>query len=112
MAILFTIGRITFSYCQNTTNISYFWNTTNILSDASIVYIVLFCTHGGFQELTIILSTLLPVVCINNDNKEHSDFSVGLKVKMCSLFFVQITQVPAFYFMDFVHRDSVVVCRC
>ncbi|KAM2569015.1 hypothetical protein TB2_009175 [Malus domestica] len=32
-----------------------------------------------FEELTIILSTLLPVVCINNDNKEHSDFSVGLK---------------------------------
>ncbi|KAB2630954.1 protein SHOOT GRAVITROPISM 6 [Pyrus ussuriensis x Pyrus communis] len=36
-----------------------------------------------FEELTIILSTLLPVVCINNDNKEHSDFSVGLKVKIC-----------------------------
>ncbi|XP_034223743.1 protein SHOOT GRAVITROPISM 6 isoform X1 [Prunus dulcis] len=32
-----------------------------------------------FEELTVILSTLLPVVCINNDNKEHSDFSVGLK---------------------------------
>ncbi|PRQ43676.1 putative condensin complex subunit 1 [Rosa chinensis] len=32
-----------------------------------------------FEELTIILSTLLPVVCIHNDNKENSDFSVGLK---------------------------------
>ncbi|XP_021677399.2 protein SHOOT GRAVITROPISM 6 isoform X1 [Hevea brasiliensis] len=32
-----------------------------------------------FEDLTVILSTLLPVVCINNDSKEHSDFSVGLK---------------------------------
>ncbi|XP_050380129.1 protein SHOOT GRAVITROPISM 6 isoform X2 [Argentina anserina] len=32
-----------------------------------------------FEELSIILSTLLPVVCIHNDNKENSDFSVGLK---------------------------------
>ncbi|GAB4833550.1 Protein SHOOT GRAVITROPISM 6 [Ancistrocladus abbreviatus] len=32
-----------------------------------------------FEELTVILSTLLPVVCITNDNKEHSKFSVGLK---------------------------------
>ncbi|XP_043703621.1 protein SHOOT GRAVITROPISM 6 isoform X1 [Telopea speciosissima] len=32
-----------------------------------------------FEELTIILSTLLSVVCISNDNNEHSDFSVGLK---------------------------------
>ncbi|RVX11998.1 Protein SHOOT GRAVITROPISM 6 [Vitis vinifera] len=31
------------------------------------------------QELMVILSTLLPVVCINNDSKEQSDFSVGLK---------------------------------
>ncbi|XP_050113389.1 protein SHOOT GRAVITROPISM 6-like [Malus sylvestris] len=36
-----------------------------------------------FEELTIILSTLLLVVCINNDNKEHSDSSVGLK-SFCS----------------------------
>lgn len=32
------------------------------------------------QELTVILSTLLPVICMNNDSKEHSGFSVGLKV--------------------------------
>ncbi|WRX23501.1 hypothetical protein QQP08_015988 [Theobroma cacao] len=32
-----------------------------------------------FEELTVILSTLLPVICMNNDSKEHSDFSVGLK---------------------------------
>ncbi|KDP29202.1 hypothetical protein JCGZ_16591 [Jatropha curcas] len=32
-----------------------------------------------FEDLTVILSTLLPVICINNDSKEHSDFSVGLK---------------------------------
>ncbi|GLT92277.1 hypothetical protein SLE2022_101210 [Rubroshorea leprosula] len=32
-----------------------------------------------FEELTVILSTLLPVICINDDIKEHSDFSVGLK---------------------------------
>ncbi|XP_022767243.1 protein SHOOT GRAVITROPISM 6-like isoform X13 [Durio zibethinus] len=32
-----------------------------------------------FEELTVILSTLLPVIRMNNDNKEHSDFSVGLK---------------------------------
>ncbi|KAK9204161.1 hypothetical protein WN943_014419 [Citrus x changshan-huyou] len=31
------------------------------------------------QDLTVILSTLLPVVCIYNDSKEHSSFSVGLK---------------------------------
>ncbi|GMI71181.1 SHOOT GRAVITROPISM 6 [Hibiscus trionum] len=32
-----------------------------------------------FEELTVILSTLLPVICMNNDSKEHSNFSVGLK---------------------------------
>ncbi|KAK8553862.1 hypothetical protein V6N12_030844 [Hibiscus sabdariffa] len=32
-----------------------------------------------FEELTVILSTLLPVICRNNDSKECSDFSVGLK---------------------------------
>ncbi|XP_021290041.1 protein SHOOT GRAVITROPISM 6 isoform X2 [Herrania umbratica] len=32
-----------------------------------------------FEDLTVILSTLLPVICMNNDSKEHSDFSVGLK---------------------------------
>ncbi|KAK1562913.1 hypothetical protein Q3G72_018949 [Acer saccharum] len=33
-----------------------------------------------FEDLTVILSTLLPVVCIYNDNKEQSAFSVGLKM--------------------------------
>ncbi|KAH9621654.1 hypothetical protein KSS87_017788 [Heliosperma pusillum] len=32
-----------------------------------------------FEDLTVILSTLLPVVVINNDTKEQSKFSVGLK---------------------------------
>ena len=32
------------------------------------------------QDLTVVLSTLLPVVCINNDSKDRSDFLVGLKV--------------------------------
>ncbi|KAF5473711.1 hypothetical protein F2P56_005682 [Juglans regia] len=32
-----------------------------------------------FEELTVILSTLLPVVCMNSESKEHSDFSVALK---------------------------------
>ncbi|XP_071908326.1 protein SHOOT GRAVITROPISM 6-like isoform X2 [Coffea arabica] len=32
-----------------------------------------------FEDITVILSTLLPVVCISNDSKELSDFSVGLK---------------------------------
>ncbi|PPD77997.1 hypothetical protein GOBAR_DD25071 [Gossypium barbadense] len=32
------------------------------------------------SELTVILSTLLPVICMDNDGKEHSDFSVGLKL--------------------------------
>lgn len=31
-----------------------------------------------FEDLIFILSTLLPVTCINNNN-QHSDFSVGLK---------------------------------
>lgn len=33
------------------------------------------------QDLTVVLSTLLPVVCINNDSQDSSDFSVGLKVR-------------------------------
>ncbi|RDX96367.1 Protein SHOOT GRAVITROPISM 6, partial [Mucuna pruriens] len=33
-----------------------------------------------FEDLTLVLSTLLPVVCINNDSKDQSDFSVGLKM--------------------------------
>ncbi|KAL3358257.1 hypothetical protein AABB24_015415 [Solanum stoloniferum] len=32
-----------------------------------------------FEDLTVTLSTLLPVVCRSSDKKEHSDFSVGLK---------------------------------
>ncbi|KAF8005603.1 hypothetical protein BT93_K0021 [Corymbia citriodora subsp. variegata] len=32
-----------------------------------------------FEDLTVILSTLLPVVCLNNEGKERADFSVGLK---------------------------------
>ncbi|PSS32865.1 Protein SHOOT GRAVITROPISM like [Actinidia chinensis var. chinensis] len=32
-----------------------------------------------FEDLTVVLSTLLPVVCINNVSKDGSDFSLGLK---------------------------------
>ncbi|KAJ8753981.1 hypothetical protein K2173_001879 [Erythroxylum novogranatense] len=32
-----------------------------------------------FEDLTVILSTLLPVVCVSADGKEHQNFSVGLK---------------------------------
>ncbi|XP_047333371.1 protein SHOOT GRAVITROPISM 6 isoform X2 [Impatiens glandulifera] len=32
-----------------------------------------------FEDLTVVLSTLLPVVCIQNDGKDCSDFSLGLK---------------------------------
>lgn len=37
-------------------------------------------SYLNLQDLTVILSTLLPVVCIYNDCKESSSFSVGLKV--------------------------------
>ncbi|CAK9157687.1 unnamed protein product [Ilex paraguariensis] len=32
-----------------------------------------------FEDLTLILSILLPVVCINNNSKDCADFSLGLK---------------------------------
>ncbi|XP_010546529.1 PREDICTED: protein SHOOT GRAVITROPISM 6 isoform X2 [Tarenaya hassleriana] len=32
-----------------------------------------------FEDLAIVLSTLLPVICITSENKESSDMSVGLK---------------------------------
>jgi len=32
------------------------------------------------QDLTVVLSTLLPVVIIDNDMKQQEKFSVGLKV--------------------------------
>ncbi|XP_048320811.1 protein SHOOT GRAVITROPISM 6 isoform X2 [Ziziphus jujuba] len=37
------------------------------------------CSYNIGIELTVILSTLLPVVCINNDSKENSSYAVGLK---------------------------------
>ncbi|KAG4916386.1 hypothetical protein JHK87_053943 [Glycine soja] len=33
-----------------------------------------------FEDLTLVLSTLLPVVSFNNDSKDQSDFPVGLKM--------------------------------
>ncbi|KAG6401560.1 hypothetical protein SASPL_138420 [Salvia splendens] len=39
-----------------------------------------------FEDLTVILSTLLPVVCISNDNKQQSDFPVGLKYRAYMLY--------------------------
>lgn len=45
----------------------------------------------NLQDLTVILSTLLPVICTHNDNKDRSDFSVGLKVHPFScLVFISI----------------------
>lgn len=37
-------------------------------------------TVGCVQDLTFILVTLLPVVSMNNEIKDQTDFSVGLKV--------------------------------
>ncbi|POO01805.1 Coatomer beta subunit [Trema orientale] len=49
----------------------------------NLLYATLLSESGppllDFEELTVILSTLLPVVCINNDSKENSNYSVGLK---------------------------------
>ncbi|XP_020549473.1 protein SHOOT GRAVITROPISM 6 [Sesamum indicum] len=56
-----------------------------------------------FEDLTVILSTLLPVVCIHNDNKQHSDFSVGLKtyneVQHCFLTVGQVYPEDLFAFL-------------
>ncbi|XP_051152364.1 protein SHOOT GRAVITROPISM 6 isoform X3 [Andrographis paniculata] len=56
-----------------------------------------------FEDLTVILSTLLPVVCINNDSKQHSDFSVGLKtynkVQHCFLTVGQVYPDDLFTFL-------------
>jgi len=60
-------------------------NNVLFVYEFQIQYWVFF--HSILQDLTVILSTLLPVVCINNDSKEHSDFSVGLKVCICWTYF-------------------------
>ncbi|KAI3447537.1 hypothetical protein Pfo_004202 [Paulownia fortunei] len=56
-----------------------------------------------FEDLTVILSTLLPVVCINNDSKQHSGFSVGLKtynkVQHCFLTVGQVYVEDMFAFL-------------
>lgn len=56
-----------------------------------------------FEDLTVILSTLLPVVCISNDNKQQSDFSVGLKtyneVQHCFLTVGQVYPEDLFAFL-------------
>lgn len=49
------------------------------------------------QELTVILSTLLPVVHINNDSKENSNYSVGLKVLLPFLLGADSLKCCAFY---------------
>ncbi|KAL3623358.1 Protein SHOOT GRAVITROPISM 6 [Castilleja foliolosa] len=55
-----------------------------------------------FEDLTVILSTLLPVVCIN-DSKQHSGFSVGLKtyneVQHCFLTVGQVYPEDIFAFL-------------
>ncbi|XVF07807.1 hypothetical protein REPUB_Repub06bG0171700 [Reevesia pubescens] len=56
-----------------------------------------------FEELIVILTTLLPVICMNNDSKEHSDFSVGLKtyneVQRCFLTVGSVYSEDLFYFL-------------
>ncbi|KAK8588730.1 hypothetical protein V6N12_023151 [Hibiscus sabdariffa] len=56
-----------------------------------------------FEELTVILCTLLPVICVNNDSKEHSKFSVGLKtyneVQRCFLTVGSVYPEDLFYFL-------------
>ncbi|KAJ4833816.1 Protein SHOOT GRAVITROPISM 6 [Turnera subulata] len=74
-----------------------------------------------FEDLTVILSTLLPVVCFNNDIKEKSDFSVGLKtyneVQRCFLtvgsvypddLFTFLLNVSGFLAKSFI-EDSIVI---
>ncbi|XP_042014452.1 protein SHOOT GRAVITROPISM 6-like isoform X1 [Salvia splendens] len=56
-----------------------------------------------FEDLTVILSTLLPVVCVSNDNKQQSDFPVGLKtyneVQHCFLTVGQVYPEDIFAFL-------------
>ncbi|XP_039059136.1 protein SHOOT GRAVITROPISM 6-like isoform X1 [Hibiscus syriacus] len=56
-----------------------------------------------FEELTVILCTLLPIICVNNDSKEHSKFSVGLKtyneVQRCFLTVGSVYPEDLFYFL-------------
>ncbi|CAA0829709.1 Protein SHOOT GRAVITROPISM 6 [Striga hermonthica] len=56
-----------------------------------------------FEDLTVILSTLLPVVCISNDSKQHSGFSVGLKtyneIQHCFLTVAQVYPEDMFGFL-------------
>ncbi|KAK6944128.1 hypothetical protein RJ641_025230 [Dillenia turbinata] len=58
----------------------------------------------AWQNLTVILSTLLPVVSINNDSKDHSDFSMGLKtyneVQHCFLTVGLVYAEDLFVFAD------------
>ncbi|KAG6403788.1 hypothetical protein SASPL_136020 [Salvia splendens] len=55
------------------------------------------------EDLTVILSTLLPVVCVSNDNKQQSDFPVGLKtyneVQHCFLTVGQVYPEDIFAFL-------------
>lgn len=48
-------------------------------------YVVFQPNFTSFQDLTIVLSTLLPVISMNSENKRHSGSSVGRKVSHWSL---------------------------
>ena len=48
-------------------------------------YVVFQLSFASFQDLTIVLSTLLPVISMNSENKRHSGSSVGRKVSHWSL---------------------------
>ncbi|KAL8508732.1 hypothetical protein ACS0TY_016088 [Phlomoides rotata] len=56
-----------------------------------------------FEDLTVILSTLLPVICINSDSKHQSDFPMGLKtyneIQRCFLTVGQVYPEDMFVFL-------------
>jgi hypothetical protein len=52
------------------------------------------------QDLTLTLATLLPVVSMNSENKDQTDFSVGLKV-LVSVSFVGTWNCLGFLYNNF-----------
>ncbi|KAG6412080.1 hypothetical protein SASPL_124746 [Salvia splendens] len=63
-----------------------------------------------FEDLTVILSTLLPVVCISNENNQQSKFPVGLKtyneVQHCFLTVGQVYPEDLFAFLLYKCRSK------
>ncbi|KAL6585414.1 Protein SHOOT GRAVITROPISM 6 [Orobanche minor] len=82
-----------------------FENIDSCILKASYIESLKLCyfNNGNYKDLTVILSTLLSVVCINNDSKHHSGFSVGLKtyneVQHCFLTVGQVYPEDIFTFL-------------